>query len=97
VAAERAGLRDWLRANIAAELAGFDAATVERLVTGSHRHALRRSHEMAAAVDLLTDLGVPSRVAAASHDLLSDLARSEPAPGGPARAGDPDVDTPGGH
>jgi len=80
-AAEAAGLQDWLRQNIAAELEGFDAATVDRLVEGSYRHARRRSHEMAAAVELLTDLDVPARVAAASLALLAELARDpQPAP-----------------
>lgn len=90
-AAEAAGLHDWLRANIASALESFDATTVDRLVDGSRRHALRRSHEMAAAVELLTDLKVPARVAAASFDLLSDLARSSQQPGRR-----PVADTPGG-
>jgi 3-hydroxyisobutyrate dehydrogenase-like beta-hydroxyacid dehydrogenase len=73
-AAREAGLEDWLRDNIATELAGFDRATVQRLEQGSRQHALRRSHEMAAATELLTDLGVPARIAAASRDLLTELA-----------------------
>jgi len=73
-AAERAGLTDWLRANITEELVRADATTLDRLVDGSHRHALRRSHEMSAATDLLTDLAVPPRIAAASRDLLAELA-----------------------
>jgi 3-hydroxyisobutyrate dehydrogenase-like beta-hydroxyacid dehydrogenase len=73
-AAREAGLEDWLRDNIATELAGFDRATVQRLEDGSRQHALRRSHEMAAATDLLTDLGVPARIAAAAQDLLTELA-----------------------
>lgn len=84
-AAEEAGLQNWLRANIAAELESFDAATLDRLLTGSHRHALRRSHEMAAAVALLTDLRVPARITAASQALLSELARADvPGAGTPA-------------
>jgi 3-hydroxyisobutyrate dehydrogenase-like beta-hydroxyacid dehydrogenase len=92
-AAEAAGLHDWLRANISSELESFDAGTLDRLIDGSHRHALRRSHEMAAAVELLTDLDVPARIAAASFALLSDLARA-PArlPGQP-----PAADILGGH
>ena len=73
-AAREAGLEEWLRENIATELAGFDRATVQRLEQGSRQHALRRSHEMAAATELLTDLGVPARIAAASRDLLTELA-----------------------
>jgi len=73
-AARQAGLEDWLRENIATELAGFDRATVQRLEQGTRQHALRRSHEMTAATELLTDLGVPARIAAASRDLLTELA-----------------------
>ena len=71
--AEAAGCGDWLRANIAAELAGFDERTVDRLVDGSHVHARRRADEMAAATEQLQELGVPARVAAAARDLLVDL------------------------
>lgn len=71
--AEAAGCRDWLYGNIRDELAGFDAATIERLVTGSRVHARRRADEMAAAADQLRDLGVPPRIAGASRDLLAGL------------------------
>jgi 3-hydroxyisobutyrate dehydrogenase-like beta-hydroxyacid dehydrogenase len=49
--AEAAGCADWLRGNIAAELAGFDERTVDRLVEGTHTHARRRADEMAAATE----------------------------------------------
>jgi 3-hydroxyisobutyrate dehydrogenase-like beta-hydroxyacid dehydrogenase len=75
-AARAAGLHDWLAGNIAEELLRADAATLERLVTGSRTHALRRTHEMDAAADLLDSLGVPARVARASRDWLRDLYRS---------------------
>ena len=51
--AEAAGCADWLRGNIAAELAGFDERTVDRLVDGTHAHARRRADEMAAATEQL--------------------------------------------
>ncbi|GAA2651034.1 NAD(P)-dependent oxidoreductase [Paractinoplanes durhamensis] len=73
-AAEAAGLADWLRGNITEELVKADAATLERLLTGSKTHAVRRIHEMAAAERLLDDLGVPPRVTRASRDWLTDLA-----------------------
>ncbi|WP_306209221.1 NAD(P)-dependent oxidoreductase [Actinoplanes sp. RD1] len=72
-AGEAAGCGDWLRANIAAELAGFDQHAVDRLVDGSLRHARRRADEMAAASDQLRELGVRPRIAEAARDLLSDL------------------------
>jgi 3-hydroxyisobutyrate dehydrogenase-like beta-hydroxyacid dehydrogenase len=82
-AARAAGLDDWLRDNIVGELTRADASTVDRLVTGSHRHAVRREHEMAAAADLLDELGVPARVSRAARDWLRDLAgRGGQAPAG---------------
>ncbi|GIE90232.1 DUF1932 domain-containing protein [Actinoplanes regularis] len=72
-AARAAGLEEWLRGNIAAELIKADAATLDRLVDGSKKHAVRRREEMAAAAELLTDLGVTPRIATASRDLLADL------------------------
>ena len=73
-AARAAGLETETRAEIARELERATAATVDRLVDGSRRHAVRRSHEMAAAVEMLDGLGVPSRVSAASRDWLEQLA-----------------------
>ncbi|SNS17934.1 3-hydroxyisobutyrate dehydrogenase [Geodermatophilus pulveris] len=72
--AEAAGVADWLRADIGAELDRFGAADVDALVAGSHRHARRRSAEMAAAAEQLRDLGVPPRVAGAARDQLAALA-----------------------
>jgi 3-hydroxyisobutyrate dehydrogenase-like beta-hydroxyacid dehydrogenase len=71
--AEAAGVADWLRGNISAELVGFDEHTIDRLVDGTHRHARRRADEMAAATDQLTELGVQPRIASAAHDLLAEL------------------------
>jgi 3-hydroxyisobutyrate dehydrogenase-like beta-hydroxyacid dehydrogenase len=79
MAAGAVELEGWLRAIITDELAGADGSTVERLITGSRRHAVRRSHEMDAAAQLLDSLGVPARVSRASRDWLRDLA-AEPAP-----------------
>jgi 3-hydroxyisobutyrate dehydrogenase-like beta-hydroxyacid dehydrogenase len=73
-AAEAAGCAEWLREHIAAELAAADQATASRLEQGSYRHARRRAHEMAAAADLLDELGVPPRIARASQHWLDDLA-----------------------
>ncbi|MGP7997252.1 MAG: DUF1932 domain-containing protein [Streptosporangiaceae bacterium] len=73
-AAEAAGQAGWLREHIAAELAAADTATAARLEQGSYQHARRRAHEMAAASELLEELGVPPRVARASQQWLEDLA-----------------------
>ncbi len=75
-AAEAAGCADWLREHLAAELAAADAATAARLEQGSYQHAQRREHEMAAAGDLLDELGVPPRITRASQQWLADLAGS---------------------
>ena len=71
--AEAAGVEDWLRDNIAGELAGFDRQTIDRLVEGTHTHARRRADEMAAAAEQLRELGVQPRMAEAAHDLLAEL------------------------
>jgi 3-hydroxyisobutyrate dehydrogenase-like beta-hydroxyacid dehydrogenase len=76
-AAEAAGCADWLRGNIAAELAAFDERTLVRLVDGSRTHARRRTDEMAAATEQLRELGVPARIAPATRDLLAALAREQ--------------------
>lgn len=72
-AARAAGYEQWLRENIATELTAADASTVDRVVDGTHRHAVRRADEMAAAADMLTDLDVDPGVTTASRDLLTRL------------------------
>jgi 3-hydroxyisobutyrate dehydrogenase-like beta-hydroxyacid dehydrogenase len=79
-AGEAAGCGDWLRAEISAELAGFDEQTIDRLVDGTRRHARRRAYEMTAACEQLIDLGVRPRIAAAARDLLIDLRDSGSSP-----------------
>jgi 3-hydroxyisobutyrate dehydrogenase-like beta-hydroxyacid dehydrogenase len=73
-AARAAGLEDWLRPHIAEDLSAADASTVDRIVTGTRRHAVRRGHEMAAAAEMLTDLGVQPIMADASRALHERLA-----------------------
>lgn len=72
-AGRAAGCEQWLRADIGEVLAGASAATVDRLEDGSSRHARRRTDEMAAAAALLDELGVPARIARASHDWPQQL------------------------
>ena len=72
-AAKAAGDEPWLREHIAAELAEADAATVERIIDGTRRHAVRRTAEMEAAADMLTELGVPPLMANASRALHQRL------------------------
>lgn len=72
-AGRAAGCEDWLRDNITEELTRADDSTVERLVTGTHQHAVRRADEMAAATDMLTELGVEPTMTAATRDFLNRL------------------------
>ena len=76
-AARAAGDEQWLRDHIAAELAAADAATVERITDGTRKHAVRRTAEMEAAADMLTELGVPPLMASASRALHERLAEGE--------------------
>jgi len=77
-AARAAGLEDWLTGHIAEELANQDASTLTRIVTGTRRHAVRRGHEMAAAAEMVTDLGVAAVMATASQHLHERLAAEPP-------------------
>jgi 3-hydroxyisobutyrate dehydrogenase-like beta-hydroxyacid dehydrogenase len=77
-AARVAGCEEWLRENIAQELAAAGVQTVDRLERGSAIHAVRRADEMTAAADMLNELGVPPRIAAASRDWLVQLAEESP-------------------
>jgi len=73
-AAEAAGCGDWLREDLARLL---DEPLLERLVSGSSRHAVRRIVEMDAAAELLEELGVEPRVARAARGWLEQLAAEE--------------------
>lgn len=81
-AAKAAGLDDWLTGHIAEDLARQEASTLTRIVAGTRQHAVRRGHEMAAAAEMLTDLGVEPVMAAASQRLHERLAARR-APGAP--------------
>ena len=81
-AARAGGLEDWLRPHIADELAKADASTVDRIVTGTQRHAVRRRHEMAAAAEMVADLGVRPIMADASRALHERLAGEDPTSAG---------------
>jgi 3-hydroxyisobutyrate dehydrogenase-like beta-hydroxyacid dehydrogenase len=73
-AARAAGHEQWMREHIRAELATADASTVDRMVDGTYKHALRRTAEMQAAADMLTELGVPPLIAEASRAVHERLA-----------------------
>jgi 3-hydroxyisobutyrate dehydrogenase-like beta-hydroxyacid dehydrogenase len=77
-AAEAAGHARWLEGEIEAVIG---EPLLARLVDGSRRHAVRRADEMEAACELLLELGVEPRIAAASAAVLAELALSEPIAG----------------
>jgi len=81
-AARAAGCEDWARENIRHELASASPETLDRLERGSVRHARRRVDEMAAASELLRDLGVAPRVAGASQQWLRQLVAEQDRAGG---------------
>jgi 3-hydroxyisobutyrate dehydrogenase-like beta-hydroxyacid dehydrogenase len=73
-AAREAGYEEWLRDHIADELATANVSTLDRIVTGTKQHAVRRGAEMEAAAQMLTELGVEPLMADASRKLHERLA-----------------------
>jgi 3-hydroxyisobutyrate dehydrogenase-like beta-hydroxyacid dehydrogenase len=69
-----AGREEWIRDQIAAQLAGDGRAVVDRFLSGSLKHAARRSEEMAGVVDYLGSLGVPADMSLGARDQLVRLA-----------------------
>ncbi|MCP2166591.1 RraA family protein [Goodfellowiella coeruleoviolacea] len=75
-AGRAAGAEQWVRAQIARELAGGEAA-LDRLHNGTLKHAARRADEAAAAAALLDSLGVSpvmTRATAEAHRRRADAA-----------------------
>jgi len=69
-AAEAAGHVEWLKQEIAAVIG---RPLLDRLLTGSRAHAVRRVDELEAAHALLEELGVEPRIAEASAGVLRGL------------------------
>jgi 3-hydroxyisobutyrate dehydrogenase-like beta-hydroxyacid dehydrogenase len=65
-AGRAAGYEDWIRGQIAAQLAGDGQAVIDRLLTGTQTHALRRKHEVEDAARYLEELGVTPTMTAAT-------------------------------
>jgi 3-hydroxyisobutyrate dehydrogenase-like beta-hydroxyacid dehydrogenase len=73
-AARAAGCEAWLREEIAGVLGSADGgALLERLESGSRRHAARRVHETEQAAELLRELGIEPRVSEAARGWLARL------------------------
>ncbi|WP_432565098.1 RraA family protein [Kineococcus sp. SYSU DK003] len=75
-AGEAAGDLDWVRDQVAGQLAG-GAAWMDRLATGTVKHGVRRSHESQAAAQMLRDLGVCPTMTLANADLHLGATRDE--------------------
>jgi 3-hydroxyisobutyrate dehydrogenase-like beta-hydroxyacid dehydrogenase len=69
-----AGNESWIRDQMAAELGPDGDALVERLFTGSHAHAARRTHEIEDALDYVRHLGTPAWMTEGALKWLSSLA-----------------------
>lgn len=76
-AAEAAGLANETWDNIVGQLGAADEELIRRLVTGTGRHAARRIHEMEAAAELLTELGVEPFMTNATAARLRSVAADE--------------------
>ena len=72
-AARAEGCEEWLHDELADVFEGADVALLERLLSGSAQHAARRRHEMDAAAEMLTELGVAPRVCVAAAGWLGQL------------------------
>lgn len=77
-AARAAGLEEWMRDHLRAELDATTGTALDRMERGSVVHARRRADEMAAAAELLGDLGVPALVCRASEEWLRRLDQGGP-------------------
>ncbi|WP_018763341.1 NAD(P)-dependent oxidoreductase [Arthrobacter sp. 135MFCol5.1] len=79
-AGHAAGLEEWIRGQIANQLAGDGQAVIDRFLTGTVKHAVRRSKEMQDTASYLSDLGVPAEMTTASAAALARMAQAtEPA------------------
>ncbi|SDQ64359.1 NAD(P)-dependent oxidoreductase [Microbacterium sp. cf332] len=76
-AGRAAGSEQWIRGQIARQLAGDGHAVVERLERGTRLHAVRRAHEMAAVAEYLESLGVAHDMATATQHTHERLAAEQ--------------------
>jgi 3-hydroxyisobutyrate dehydrogenase-like beta-hydroxyacid dehydrogenase len=76
-AGETCGIDSWVRGEILRVLDGPGGRLVERLLTGTRLHAVRRREEMAAAAELLAELGVEPRVSRAAEGWLEEIAAQQ--------------------
>ncbi|MBE0010036.1 MULTISPECIES: NAD(P)-dependent oxidoreductase [unclassified Arthrobacter] len=84
-AGEAAGATDWIRNEVAKQLANDGQTVIDRLLTGTRLHAERRGFEMISARDYLSSLDVGTEMTTATVASLERLARE----------GAPDTASPG--
>lgn len=66
---------DWIRNEIANQLAGDGQAVIDRFLTGTRIHAERRGFEMESAHDYLSSMGVPAEMTSGTIASLKRLAQ----------------------
>ena len=76
-AARAVGVEDWLRSDIIKTFVEADAATLDRIVDGTAKHAVRRGHEMRDAETMLRELGTPTTMCTAAAESLERIAREK--------------------
>lgn len=77
IAARAVGCEDWVRAQIVSELNSGGAALVERLESGTYRHAERRFHEMEDTDAYVRELGKHTEMVRASISWLDAIRKGE--------------------
>ncbi|MFF1829244.1 DUF1932 domain-containing protein [Paenarthrobacter sp. NPDC058040] len=74
-AGRAAGLEEWIRSQIARQLAGDGQAVIDRFLVGTAKHAQRRSKEMQDTASYLADdLNVPAEMTTAAAAALVRMA-----------------------
>lgn len=73
-AGQAAGEEDWIRTQIAGQLSGDGQQIIDRFLTGSRKHAVRRAQEMHDTGAYLDDLDVPAEMTRATERSLRRLA-----------------------
>lgn len=73
-AGEAAGASEWIRNEIAKQLAGDGQAVIDRFLTGTRLHAERRGFEMESARDYLSSMSVAAEMTSGTVASLKRLA-----------------------
>lgn len=79
-AARAVGVEDWLRADITKTFVDAGELFIDRLVDGTAKHAVRRSHEMRDAETMLRELGTPTTMVTATAESLERIVSEKKVP-----------------